>query len=291
MLEKSKEIACQNIFDETKSMIKDGSKVEQLQKDFDKALQEKEDELKNLQKETEELVRQMDKIGDFSSVNNGFYTKEDIDKMAKTDLTEYVTMASDDEKNELTKERARFYGDAKNKWDLKNFDAQSDVINKVLTDDAVAAELDKIEDNDEKTAVTNAVKNYALAAVLAKEADLKKKSQYLCPFDLQILRTNIDEILRGKIAGSNSAGETQITVSPKLKNKVGKNFNWDVVFNNRELKLDKNQMFAVANEWAYTFNSEISKYGDKEANKDAKNEGKKYVMTFDEFVLEKYNWK
>lgn len=285
IVEKSKQIACQIVFDKAKEKI-DAKDAERLQQKIDAAVAEKDKEIEDLKKETEELSKQMEKVGDFSGVNNGFYNADKIKEIASTRYEDSMKLDITDENNLLTKERAAFYSSSDNNWNLKSFDEFDEAIGKVLEDDGVKSALEKL-DGDDKTSATNAIKNYALSALLAIKADLLKKNQYLCPVDLQVLRVNLSPILKGKIAGSNSSSIEGYAASPDMS-KVVNGFTGDSLNNIKEIQLDNNKMFMVAQEWAYTFNKDKSKYADPNADqKDAKNEGR-YVLSLSDFITERY---
>lgn len=285
MVEKSKQIACQIVFDKAKEKI-DGKDAERLQQKIDAAVAEKDKEIEELKKATEELSKQMEKVGDFSGVNNGFYNADKIKEIASTKYEDSMKLDITDENNLLAKERAAFYGDSANKWNLKNFDDYTERINKVLEDDKVKTALEKL-DGEDKTNATNAIKNYALSALLAIDADLLKKGQYLCPVDLQVLRVNLSPILKGKIAGSNSSNIDGYAASPDMS-KVVNGLSGDALNAIKDIQLDNNRMFMVAQEWAYTFNKEKSKYADPNADQSNARNEHRYVLSFSDFITEMY---
>lgn len=288
MVEKSKEIACQIVFDKAKDMISDKDKVAELEEKFEKALADKDAELEEQKKKTEEISKKMEKYGDFSSMNHDMYTIKDIEEFAKAKYDNDFKLGAFDENSELFKARKDFYLNNKSKWGINNFDDIEKEVGNAMTDAIVSEIIDGINGDDKKEEAKNEIANYLFASYMAKISDLKK-NQYLSPVDLKILRVNLPSFVKSKIEGSNKALEDlQYADSPKFTN--GYNINGEKLNGIETVGLDKDRLRAIASEWAYTFGEDslyTKKLNEGVEVKDQKPVyERKRVMSFDEFVAE-----
>ena len=287
MVEKSKEIACQIVFDKTKEMVGDKDKVAELEEKFNKALKEKEAELEEQKKKTEEISKKMEKYGDFSSMNHDMYTFNDIKEFAKAKYEKDFKLGAFDENSELYKARKDFYLNSKSKWGINNFDDIEKEVGNAMSDAIVSEIIDGINGDDKKEEAKNEIANYLFASYMAKVSDLKK-NQYLSPVDLKILRVNLPSFVKSKIEGSNKAlEELGYADFPKFTDNA---INGEKLNGIETVGLDKDKLRAIASEWAYTFGEDClytEKLNEGFAVKDQKPVyERKRVLSFDEFVAE-----
>lgn len=294
MIDKSHMIACQIVKEKTDEMIDDKEK-EKLQSEFDKKLAEANKKIEEEKKKTEELNKKFEKYGDYSQMNHDMYNLKDIADIAQTDYNNDMSLPLDDKKSKIYDIRRKFYTDPKSKWGLNDFSKYNEDIDKVLTSDVVTQKLEGISNDEQKEQAKNEVKNYALSVLLAKDADVKNKNQYLSPIDLQILRNNISAIGKATIEGSNRASEKMGSYRATPVFKVSK-FKGDELNKIDVLNMDRNLLATIAGEWGYTF-GECTMYQDKEEKtnegslyeieiKNQINETKHYVMGWNEFLKE-----
>lgn len=283
MAEKSRGIAAELVFNETSKIMNEkgegGGKEEmdEEQRELGNALEEFN---KNLEKETAEVgkeIQNIKKVGDYTDVNKGIYTVDDIEKMlnAKYNLSETPANAEDMEnmkKDDPLALRDEWYGDKKSGYSsgVKGVLGEDGAMGKVEgLDDVRTKALEKVPD-DKKEEAGNALSQYLLSAFYAKNSDLKNGGQVLAPIDLLILRNSIPAINSGEIAGTKTCGPVKADCNLST-------YGVDADAVNKLLpqpmQLDKEHLYVIAQEYANTFGKDsvaYSKAGD-EASKTNEN--------------------
>lgn len=285
MLEKSREIACDIVFNKTKEMIKDEDKVKELEAEFEKYKAEKEEEIEEMRKTTEKLSKEMEKSGDFSSMNHDMYDLKAIREIAKTDYTKDFAMAWDDKDSGIFKLRSEFYLDNKSNWGMDNFDGVAEAIGKAMAGNDVQSELSKIDGDDKKAEAGNEIGNYLFASYMARVSEIKK-GQYVSPVDLKILRGNM-RTFKAQITGSSKAREDmEYSDKPVFMQGISS----DALDKAEETSVDRNKLVNIAREWSYTFGEECLYPEKVEKANESFSKPDTYVrpriMSFDEFVNE-----